>query len=191
VTELLADLFLSLDGFAGGEDMGPYFGYGGPELDRWINEHLDEPQEVVFGRTTYEVLASISARASDPLSLRLTEVPKVVVSRTLDEPLGWENTRLLRGDAAEMLTAAKQESAGLLRTIGSMTLVKSLVRAGVVDRLRLTVFPLVLGPRGREPFFTEMQTEHLVLESSEILDDRVVCLEYRTAASSCGGEARA
>jgi dihydrofolate reductase len=61
MSELIADLFISLDGFAAGEGVGPFFGYGGPELDEWIHEHLDEPQEIVFGRRTYEVLASISA----------------------------------------------------------------------------------------------------------------------------------
>lgn len=180
MSELLADLFISLDGFASGEDVGPFFGYGGPELDRWIRDHLDEPQEIVFGRKTYEALASISAGRTDPMSRRLAELPKLVVSETLHEPLAWENTRLLRADAGEALKTVKQASTTPLRTMGSMTLVKSLIRAGVVDRLRLTVFPLILGSRGREPVFADMATEHLRLESSQVLDGRVISLEYRT-----------
>ncbi|MGZ4267874.1 MAG: dihydrofolate reductase family protein [Solirubrobacteraceae bacterium] len=184
MSELLADLFISLDGFAAGEDVGPFFGYGGPELDRWIDDHLDEPQEVVLGRKTYQALASINAGRSDPMSRRLTALPKLVVSETLEEPLAWENTRLLRGDAGKALGALKQRTATPLRTMGSMTLVRSLLRAGVVDRLRLTVFPLVLGSRGREPFFADMATEHLVLEGCQVLDGRLVSLEYRTTGSA-------
>jgi hypothetical protein len=65
VSELTADLFVSLDGFAGGVDFGPYFGYGGPELEEWINAELDQPQIVVLGRVTYETLATISSNGSD------------------------------------------------------------------------------------------------------------------------------
>jgi dihydrofolate reductase len=179
MSELIADLFISLDGFAFGEDFGPYFGYGGPELDRWIDDHLAEPQELVFGRRTYEVLASIAATQADAMHRRLTELPKLVVSRTLEEPPAWDNTRLLRGEASETLASAKRTSAVPLRTIGSMTLVKDLVQAGSIDRLRLTVFPVIVGPRGREPAFAEMPTRHLVLENTEVLDGRLVLVEYR------------
>ena len=180
--ELVADLFISLDGFAGGEDVGPFFGYGGPELDRWIGEHMAEPQEVVLGRRTYEALASISAGATDQASRRLTEVPKLVVSRTLREPLAWANTRLLAGDGCEALAAVKAASPLPLRTMGSMTLVRSLVGAGLVDRLRLTVFPLILGPRGREPAFAGMPTERLHLDTTQVLDGRILSLEYQLDA---------
>jgi dihydrofolate reductase len=179
MTELLADLFISLDGFGYGEDFGPYFGYGGPELDRWIDDHLAEPQQIVLGRRTYEVLASIAGASTDPMQRRLTETPKLVVSRTLEEPLGWENTRLLRGDVTETLASAKRESTVPLRTVGSMTLVKSLVRAGILDRLRLTVFPVIVGPRGGEPAFTDMPTNHLTLEATEVLDGRIISIDYR------------
>jgi dihydrofolate reductase len=157
VGELVADLFISLDGFAGGEDVGPFFGYGGPELDRWIGEHMAEPQEVVLGRRTYEALASISAGATDQASRRLTEVPKLVVSRTLREPLAWANTRLLAGDGCEALAAVKAASP-------------------------LTVFPLILGPRGREPAFAGMPTERLHLDTTQVLDGRILSLEYQLDA---------
>jgi dihydrofolate reductase len=182
VSELIADLFISLDGFAAGEDVGPFFGYGGPELDEWIHEHLDEPQEIVFGRRTFEVLASISASSSDdPGSRRMTEMPKLVVSNTLSEPLAWANTRLVRGDVLEILAEAKRESPVALRTMGSLSLVASLLRAGLVDRLRLSVFPVVLGSRGREPFSVDWGTQQFLLVSTQVLDGRVVVLEYRTA----------
>jgi dihydrofolate reductase len=184
MSELIADLFISLDGFAYGEDFGPYFGYGGPDLDRWIDDHLTKPQEIVLGRRTYEVLAPIAAAANDPMQRRLTETPKLVVSSTLEEPLDWDNTRLLRGDATETLARARRESTVPLRVIGSISVVKSLIHAGILDRLRLTVFPLMVGLRGGDPLFTDLPTRHLTLESTEVLDGRLVSVEYRIGPST-------
>jgi dihydrofolate reductase len=143
MTEMTADLFVSLDGFAGG-DFGQYFGYGGPEIDEWIQAELDKPRLVVMGRVTYESLATFSSDTSDPGSQRLTAVPKLVVSSTLSQPLEWANTRLVAGDAIEMLPAVKDDSDVPLRTMGSISLVRNLVGAGLVDRLRLMVFPVDL-----------------------------------------------
>jgi dihydrofolate reductase len=134
VSELTADLFVSLDGFAGAVDVGPYFGYGGPELDEWSQTELDKPQVVVFGRVTYEVLAPVSANGSDPASQRLTALPKLVVSSTLSEPLQWAHTRVLAGDAVEVLPDVKAGSEVPLRTMGSVSLVRNLTTARLVDR---------------------------------------------------------
>jgi dihydrofolate reductase len=180
VSELTADLFVSLDGFAGAADGGPYFGYGGPELEEWIQAELDEPQLVVLGRVTYEVLAAFSAEAPDRAANRLTELPKVVVSSTLAEPLAWANTRLVAGNAVETLPALKRDSDVPLRTFGSISLVRSLVEAGLVDRLRLMVFPLTCGSAGRDRIFGEGRLERFGLEGTTVLDARIVLLEYRT-----------
>jgi dihydrofolate reductase len=179
MSELTSDLFVSLDGFAGG-DFGPYFGYGGPELDEWIQAEADKPQVVVLGRVTYEALATISSNASDRGSQRLTALPKVVVSSTLSEPLKWANTRLVAGDAIEALSAVKADSDAPMRTMGSVSLVRNLVAVGLVDRLRLMVFPLTCGSAGRERIFGEGKLEHFELEQTRVLDARVVLLEYRT-----------
>jgi dihydrofolate reductase len=181
MSELTADLFCSLDGFAAGVDQGPFFGYGGPELDGWIRDHLDQPQVIVMGRVTFEALAGMSATATDPGSVRMTELPKVVVSGTLTEPLAWPNTRVLREDLAGGIRALKQQSAVALRTIGSLTLVRSLLELGLVDVLRLAVFPLVLGEAGREPAFAGYQPAGLELAGTTVLDSRIVVLEYRPA----------
>lgn len=182
MSELTADLFISLDGFAGAVDFGPYFGYGGPELDEWIQTEIDKPQVVVFGRVTYEVLAPMSAHGSGPASHRLTALPKLVVSSTLSEPLGWANTRLAAGDAVEVLPAVKARSEVPLRTMGSVSLVRSLTTAGLVDRLRLMVFPLTCGSAGRERIFGEGKPQRMQLERTTVLDERVVLLEYRVRA---------
>ncbi|MGZ6260788.1 MAG: dihydrofolate reductase family protein [Solirubrobacteraceae bacterium] len=181
VADLTADLFISLDGFAGAVEVGPFFGYGGPGLDEWIQAELDRPQLVVLGRVTYEALAGISAEAGDRLSRRLTDAPKVVCSSTLSEPLGWENTRLVAGDATRTLPAIKADSATPLRTMGSMSLVRSLMNAGLVDRLRLMVFPLTCGSAGRERAFGEGDLNRMRLAATRVLDERVVLLEYLTS----------
>jgi dihydrofolate reductase len=180
VVELTADLFLSADGYALGENTGPYFGYGGPELDRWIETQLGQPHLDVMGRVTYEALAAVSA-GSDPDSRRMTAQAKAVVSSRLREPLTWPNTRLIRGDAGPAIASLKQESAVPLRTVGSLSLVRSLFGLGLVDRLRLAVFPLVLGPDGREPALAGYQRVGLDLAASTVLDGRIVLLEYRPA----------
>jgi dihydrofolate reductase len=178
VVELTADLFISADGYALGENTGPYFGYGGPELDRWIETQLGQPHLDLMGRVTYEALAAVSSGDSGD---RMTAQPKAVVSGTLREPLSWPNTRLIQGDAGAAIAALKQESGVPLRTVGSLTLVRSLLDLALVDRLRLAVFPLMLGPDGREPAFAGYQRTALDLVASSVLDGRIVLLEYQAA----------
>ena len=182
MVELTADLFVSADGYALGEKVGPYFGYGGPDLDRWIEAQLGQPHLDIMGRVTYEALAAVSAASGDPASERMTAQPKAVVSGTLQEPLAWPNTRLICGDAGAAITRLKQESGVPLRTVGSLTLVRSLFGLNLVDRLRLAVFPLVLGPDGREPWFAGYPRAGLDLVASTVLDGRIALLEYGRAA---------
>src|ERR1039457_6824534 len=92
MSELIADLFVSLDACASAVDVGPYFGYGGPELDQWSQAELDKPPVIVFGRVPYEALASSSSTGSDQGSRQFTNSPKVFVSSTLSEPLEGANT---------------------------------------------------------------------------------------------------
>ncbi len=182
MAELTADLFVSLDGFAAGVDVGPFFGYGGPELDRWVSDQLNRPQLVVMGRVTYEVMAQISAEATDEVSTRMTDLPKAVFSSTLSEPLSWRNTRLIGGDPGDGMRELKRQSPDPLRSIGSLTLVRSLLELGLVDRLRVAVFPLVLGDSGLEPAFAGYQRSGLELTGTRVLDSRIVMLDYRPGA---------
>ncbi len=181
MAELIADLFVSMDGFAAGVDVGPFFGYSGPGLDAWIREATEQPQLMLMGRVTYEALAAISSAAADEASTRMNDLPKAVFSNTLREPLAWKNTRLVRGDLAERITVSKRESDVPLRSIGSLTLVRSLMDLGLVDRLRMMVFPLTLGGDGREPAYAGYPRTVLELAGTRVLDSRVVLLEYRPA----------
>jgi dihydrofolate reductase len=179
MAELIADLFVSLDGFAGGVNTGAFFGYGGPELDKWVRDTLEQPQVIVMGRVTYEALAAMSMAATDEGSKRMNELPKVVVSQTLVEPLAWPNTRLLGGDLGARIRALKSGSPDPLRTIGSMALVSSMMKLGLVDLLRVTLFPLTLGPDGREPIYAGYARAGYDLAEARVLDSRLVMLEYR------------
>jgi dihydrofolate reductase len=177
--ELTADLFMSLDGFASGVNQAAYFGYFGQNLGSWVRDHLEQPQVIVMGRVTYVALAQFSASATDELSVKMSSLPKLVFSRTLEEPLAWKNTRLLKSAVADEIRALKQQRGDPLRSIGSISLVKSMMQLGLVDRLRLMVFPLILGSAGREPVFAGYTQGSLELIDTKVLDSRLILLEYR------------
>jgi RibD C-terminal domain len=117
---LTCDLLLTIDGYAAAVDAGPFFGYSGPDLDAWVHANLEQPQEVLMGRVTYEAMARISVGAADPISARMNELPKLVFSNTLHEPLAWQSTRLLSGDLRPTVEKLKQTPGDPLRTISSM-----------------------------------------------------------------------
>lgn len=184
MAQLIADMFISLDGFALGIDVGPFFGYSGPGLDNWVSEELDRPQQIIMGRVTYELMAKMSSGAADKNSSRMNELSKLVFSHTLQPPLSWANTRVLRGDLAEQIRECKRDSESVIRSIGSVSLVKGMMEIGLVDRLRLMIFPIVLGAAGREPFFKGHSKTGLELISTKVLDSRLVLLEYRPLGGS-------
>ena len=179
MTELIADLFLSVDGFAAAENAGPFFDLGGPELAAWVRTELSHPQVLLMGRVTYEMLAPITASADDPDSARMTALPKVVFSNTLDDATTWANTTVLNGDLAKSIESLKHSSTAPIRSFGSITLVQGLIQAGLVDRLRLMIFPLTVGPDGREPAFAGYPRTGLTPTSTTVLDGRLLLLEYR------------
>lgn len=172
MVELTIDLFVSLDGFAAGVDTEAYFGFPGPDLERQISDVGSTPQAMLMGRVTYETMAAMTDEFGDG-------TPVVVLSNTLTEPLAWKNARLLAGELPGAIETLKRESDVPLRTIGSLSLARSLLEAGLVDRLRLTVFPIVLGDAGREPFSVGRARSTLELLDTKVLDDRLVVLEYR------------
>lgn len=180
---LTADLFVSLDGFARGENAGPFFGYAGPDLNAWVDAAVNEPQLMLMGRITYEAMSGISMSATDEASIRMNQQPKAVFSNTLAEPLTWPNSRLLRGDLGAAISGLKQSSAVPIRTIGSIALVNGMMQLGLVDRLRILIFPLTLGADGSEPIRAGYPRADFELIRSEVLDSRLVLLEYRPAGS--------
>jgi dihydrofolate reductase len=181
VRELIADWFVSLDGFAAGANEAPFFGYFGDGLAAWILEELEQPQTLIMGRVTYEALTEFAPNAQDPISRKMAELLKLVFSSGLQEPLVWKNARLVREPAGDAIRALKEQGGERLRTVGSIRLVRSLMELGLVDRLRLMVFPLVLGGDGREPVFSQFARTPMRLLGSKCLDERILLLEYARA----------
>ena len=133
-----------------------------------------------MGRVTYEAMWTIAqdqpVEGADPMN----ELTKVAFSKTLGEPLEWNNSRLAASDLAEEVRSLKAQG-DPLRTIGSLSVVKALRKAGLVDRLRLVVFPQILGETGREPIFAGLPDVDLELIETGVLDGSLVTLEYRPA----------
>ena len=174
--ELTVDLFCTVDGWASGRNSAAYFGYAGPDLQAWIDEQLARPHVILMGSNTYRALAEITAGGGDP---RMDELPKVVFSRSLEPPLTWANTTLVREDVAVAVPAMRNEPGDPLRVIGSLSLVRSLFRLGQVDRLRLMMFPQVLGESGQERILQDLPDINLRLIFTKVLDRRLVLLDYQ------------
>jgi dihydrofolate reductase len=114
----------------------------------------------------------------DPGLAGLTALPKVVFSSTLEGPLAWANSELVPGDAVATVREMKDRDASPLRTIGSLSLCRSLLAAGLVDRLRVVVFPVVTGVTGRERIFDGYPDLALDLVEKRTFDGRLQLLEY-------------
>jgi dihydrofolate reductase len=175
---LTADLFLSVDGWARGTTSPGYFGYFGPELEKWITAELARPQLVILGRRTYEALAGLPEEARDDSSHRMTELSKVVFSSML-ETASWPNTRICRDDLVTEVSRLKRDGKVPLRTMGSLSVVRQLCGAGLVDRMRLMTFPLLAGTSGAEAAFADVAPADLELTDHQVLDGRVLLVEYR------------
>ncbi len=179
------DVFTSLDGFgAAGGDWTGYWGKQGPELLDHRLALYSQEQRMVFGATTFRVTTALLASGavtedSDPWVARLRELPATVVSSTLDEPLDWPDATVARGDAVEVVARLKEESAVPLRSHGSLSLNRALMAAGLVDRLQVTVFPVITGRTGVDPVFGGAADFDLELLETRTLDGRVQELVYR------------
>jgi dihydrofolate reductase len=180
------DVFCSLDGFGSAtDDWTGYWGKQGPELLEHRLSLYDEPQRMVFGANTYrafaEMLASSSAHSEvhDPWVTRMTHLPAIVVSSTLEEPLDWPDATVVRGDAIDVVARLKEESDVPLRSHGSLSLNRALMAAGLVDRVQVTVFPVITGQTGEEPIFAGAADFDLELLETRTLDGRTQEFVYR------------
>jgi dihydrofolate reductase len=178
VRELRVDLFSTVDGFGGpGPRPTAYWGYEGPDLFGWIAEQTAEEHITLMGATTYRQLAEIHER--DGVPSPLGELPKIVFSKTLSPPLSWANTTVISEPAESAVPVLKAEDDIPMRTIGSPSLVRSLFRLGLVDRVRIILFPMIHGVLGEGPVFAELPDLELDLVGSTVLDKRLVLLDYR------------
>ena len=180
------DVFSSLDGFgaAGGNWTG-YWGKQGPELlDHRLALYRDE-QRMVFGANTYRMFAQMLAASTaesevrDPWVTRMRSLPATVVSTTLEEPLDWPDATLVRGDAVDVVARLKQESEVPLRSHGSLSMNRALMAAGLIDRLQVTLFPVITGQNGAEPIFQGAADFDLELIEHRTLDGHIQELIYK------------
>jgi dihydrofolate reductase len=188
MAELLVDFITSLDGYASGEGWPGFWGLQGPEYLAF----LDEQPELTYlmGANTYRLMSGFAAgqvpegqdefNADEEASVdELTRTPKVVFSSSLDAPLTWANATLVRDDPIEAVRAMKANGSGLLSTIGSLTLCRSLLRAGIVDRFRVVMFPVITGATGSERIYDGYPDIALEMTDHRTFDGRIQLVEYR------------
>ena len=190
------DVFSTLDGYgsyADGADWGGYWSRQGPELLEHRAGLFDTEQRMVFGATTFRENAEILVSATDPNALdewnrRTLRTPATVISSTLTDTLGWPDATIVSGDAVEIVTRLKQESPVPLRSQASLSLNWALMAAGLVDRLQVTIFPVISGRTGTSPILAGAGDVDLELLESRTFDDRSQELVYRpTPRRSAGG----
>jgi dihydrofolate reductase len=177
VPELLVDFITSLDGYAAAEGWPGFWGLEGPEYLAWLGEQPEADYTILMGATTYRVMSGFAA-AGEPGTGALAAMSKVVFSTTLREPLGWANTQLVARDPIEAVREMKARGSKSMRTIGSLTLCRSLLKASLVDRFRVVVFPVITGSTGRERIYDGYPDVALDMIKSRTFDGRIQLLEY-------------
>ena len=140
---------------------------------------------MVFGANTYRAFARMLADSTmesevrDPWVTRMTSLPATIVSSTLEGPLDWADGTIARGDAVDVVARLKEESPVPLRSHGSLSMNRALMAAGVVDRVQVTLFPVVSGQTGTRPIFEGASDFDLELLESRTLDGHTLELTYR------------
>ncbi|MEV5017718.1 dihydrofolate reductase family protein [Streptomyces sp. NPDC053780] len=180
------DVFSSLDGFgAAGGDWTGYWGKQGPELLDHRLALYDEEQRMVFGANTYRAFAQMLAESTegsdvrDPWVTRMRNLPTTVVSTTLEGPLDWPDATIASGDAVDVVARLKEESEVPLRSHGSLSMNRALMAAGLVDRVQVTLFPVITGKSGLDPVFQGADDFDLELIDRRTLDGHIQELVYR------------
>ncbi|WP_432103882.1 dihydrofolate reductase family protein [Streptomyces sp. bgisy091] len=180
------DIFSSLDGFgAAGGDWTGYWGKQGPELLDHRLALYGEEQRMVLGANTYRLFARMLAESTedsdvrDPWVTRMRNLPMTVVSSTLEGPLDWPDATIAKGDAVDVVGRLKEDSDVPLRSHGSLAMNRALMAAGLVDRVQVTLFPVITGRSGLDPVFQGAADFDLELIEHRTLDDHIQELVYR------------
>ena len=172
---LMVDFIMSLDGYGAAEGWPGWWGMEGPEYLAWLGEQ--DPVTHLMGATTYREMAALVA-AGEPGTDMLADADKVVFSRTLSEPLIWANTTLISEDAVAAVAEMKRTGSRTLATLGSVSLARSLLTAGLVDRFRVVIFPVITGVTGAARIFEGYPDVTLELVERRTFDNSTQLLEY-------------
>ena len=175
--EVVVDFITSLDGYASAEGWPGWWGLQGPEYLAWLGASPEAGHLVLMGANTYRLMHSFVVEG-EPGTGALSGMSKVVFSTTLTEPLEWENSTLVAGDAVEAVRQLKESGDRSMRTIGSLSLCRSLVAAGLVDRFRVVMFPVITGITGRERIYDGYPDVALDMVDSRTFDGRIQLVEY-------------
>jgi dihydrofolate reductase len=187
MAELLVDFITSLDGYGSAEGWPGWWGLEGPEYLGWLAESPERDYTILMGANTYRLMYGFTSQAGTSESeLRseeedsvneLANAPKVIFSSTLQPPLSWPNTQLISGDAVEAVRQMKREGKNMT-TLGSLSLCRSLLKAGLVDRFRVGIFPVITGSTGSDRIYDGYPDVALDMISSRTFDGRIQMVEY-------------
>ena len=182
------DVFSTVDGYgayaAEGIEWGGYWSKHGPELLEHRAALFETEQRMVFGATTFRENAEIMTSGADPHTLhewnvRTLRMPATVISSTLKDTLGWPDATIVSGDAVDIVAGLKAESDVPLRSQASLSLNWALMAAGLVDRIELTLFPVITGSNGISPILRGAGDFDVELLDSRTLDGHTQALTYR------------
>ena len=177
MSELVVDFITSLDGYASAEGWPGWWGLEGPEYLAWLGNSPEGDYLVLMGANTYRLMYGFTS-AGEPGTDVLGGSSKVVFSSTLADPLEWENSTLVRGEATEKVREMKAEGDRSMRTIGSLTLCRTLLEAGLVDRFRVVMFPVITGATGQERIYDGYPDVALDMVDSRTFDGQIQLVEY-------------
>ena len=175
--ELVIDFITSLEGCGAADGWPGWWGLEGPEYLAWLGGQPEADYTVLMGANTYRLMSGL-ATDGEPGTDALASLSKVVFSSTLTEPLSWANTQLISHDPVEAVREMKDKGVRSMRTMGSLTLCRSLLNAGLVDRFRVVVFPVMPGSSGRDRIYDGYPDVSLDMVSSRVFDGRLQLLEY-------------
>ena len=178
MTEIVSEIMLTVDGAARGEKSPAYYGYTGPEFMEWLAQKNAQPHRTLIGRKTLDALRSIPAAYQDDDYRRMTENPGWAVSSRLSH-VSWPGLTVLGSGFLDTIRAERAGDGAEIRTMGSLSIVRQLLAANLLDRLRLIYCPLILPQSGVEPFFKGMPDQKFKLGDHRILDGEVLVLDYR------------
>jgi dihydrofolate reductase len=181
------DVFASLDGYGSYNERGDWGGYWGKQGPEFLDRRLaayDVEQRMVLGANTFRQFLQLLGSSTqvselDPINARMRNMPTTVVSSTLEGPVDWPNATLVSGDAVDVVARLKEESKVPLRSHGSLSMNRALMAAGLVDRVQLTLFPVITGQTGQDPIFQGAADFDLELIDSRTLDGNIQELIYR------------
>jgi len=187
--ELMVDFITSLDGCGAAEGWPGFWGLQGPEYLGWLGEQPERDYTILMGANTYRLMSGFAAESKpsgpgetptdeEAATAELAAASKVVFSSTLQPPLFWPNTQVINGDAVEAVRVMKREGTSPLRTLGSLSLCRSLLDAGLVDRFRVVVFPVITGNTGRDRIYDGYPDVALDMVANRTFDGRIQLLEY-------------